>query len=199
MPTAGEDPAQWEFPPDVGPGLRGGQPARIPGARRGRGVLDRPGRGLRARSPRRGTADAGRVRDRPGQDAADGEGGVLGLQRLPTGRARTVVASYWRIGDRATREFVVEFYRNLSIRKLSKVEAFRRQLRWGCSSDTRRPRRSEGEARWNDRASPSTRARPAPSPRGMSCRPSSGPDSRSRATGGSMPPPDRARTGYRGR
>jgi CHAT domain-containing protein len=62
---------------------------------------------------------------------ADGEGGVLGLQRaFQLAGARTVVASYWRIGDRATREFVVEFYRNLWDRKLSKVEAFRQvQLR----------------------------------------------------------------------
>jgi len=64
---------------------------------------------------------------------ADGEGGVLGLQRaFHLAGARSVVASSWRVGDRATHDFSIEFYRNLwdKERKLSKLEAFQKAQRW---------------------------------------------------------------------
>ncbi len=179
---------------DVGPGLRGRQSARIPGA--GAGILtaltasELDLRGVELLTLAECETGLGKV--------ADGEGGVLGLQRIPTGRARTVVASYWRIGDRATREFVVEFYRNLWIRKLSKVEAFRQaQLRMIERYTPSPEERGRGPVERPGKPIDPGSARPFAA--GMSCRPSSGPDSRSRATGGSMPPPDRARTGYRGR
>jgi CHAT domain-containing protein len=86
---------------------------------------------------------------------ADGEGGVLGLQRaFHLAGARSVVASYWGVGDRPTREFVIEFYRNLWNRKikLSKLEAFQKAQVWMIETFTpsqeeqgRGPRERQGK------------------------------------------------------
>jgi CHAT domain-containing protein len=56
---------------------------------------------------------------------AGGEG-VLGLQRaFELAGARTVIASLWRIGDAATQKLMAEFYANLWVKKLPKLEALR--------------------------------------------------------------------------
>ena len=52
--------------------------------------------------------------------------GVFGLQRaIHLGGALTTVASSWNVSDSATKAIMVEFYRNRSERKQSKVEALR--------------------------------------------------------------------------
>jgi CHAT domain-containing protein/Tfp pilus assembly protein PilF len=54
---------------------------------------------------------------------AGGEG-LLGLQRaFQVSGARTVLASLWKVDDEATRELMLEFYRNLWENKLGKLEA----------------------------------------------------------------------------
>lgn len=56
---------------------------------------------------------------------ADGEG-LLGLQRaLQVAGARTVVASLWEVDDEATKFLMGQFYENLWIKKMGKLQALR--------------------------------------------------------------------------
>ena len=57
--------------------------------------------------------------------AAGGEG-LLGLQRaFQSAGARTVVASLWKVNDQGTQALMVEFYKNIWEKKLSKLDALR--------------------------------------------------------------------------
>jgi CHAT domain-containing protein len=52
--------------------------------------------------------------------------GLLGLQRaFQVAECRTVVSSLWKVPDRATQVLMAEFYENLWVRKMPKLEALR--------------------------------------------------------------------------
>src|SRR5262249_46491758 len=54
-----------------------------------------------------------------------------GLQRaFQTAGTRSVVASLWKVPDRATQELMTRFYHNFWQKKLSKVEALRQAQVW---------------------------------------------------------------------
>jgi CHAT domain-containing protein len=61
---------------------------------------------------------------------AGGEG-VLGLQRaFQSAGAKTVVASLWKVPDRATQALMIRFYDNLWNKKLTKLESLLEAQRW---------------------------------------------------------------------
>lgn len=61
---------------------------------------------------------------------AGGEG-IIGLQRaFQLSGAKTTITSLWQVDDAATQALMVEFYRNLFERKLSKLESLRQAQIW---------------------------------------------------------------------
>jgi CHAT domain-containing protein len=69
---------------------------------------------------------------------AGGEG-LLGLQRaFQVAGARTVVASLWKVDDRATRDLMERFYDNLWDREMGKLAALREAQLWMLNERGRR-------------------------------------------------------------
>ena len=63
-------------------------------------------------------------------DVAAGEG-VYGLTRvLHQSGVRSVVASQWKVDDRATQELMRRFYENLWVKNQSKIDALRNAQLW---------------------------------------------------------------------
>jgi CHAT domain-containing protein len=70
---------------------------------------------------------------------AGGEG-VFGLQRaFHLAGARTVVASLWKVPDRATEALMVRFYDNLWGKKMSRLDALHRAQLWLLREGPRHP------------------------------------------------------------
>lgn len=66
-----------------------------------------------------------------GLGAVAGGEGLTGLQRaFHVAGARSVIASLWKVDDRATQELMRRFYTNLWIRKMSKLDALRQAQLW---------------------------------------------------------------------
>ena len=66
-----------------------------------------------------------------GLGAVAGGEGLTGLQRaFQIAGAKTVVASLWKVEDRATQELMRRFYENLWIKKMSKIDALREAQLW---------------------------------------------------------------------
>ncbi|MCA9072957.1 MAG: CHAT domain-containing protein, partial [Planctomycetaceae bacterium] len=63
-------------------------------------------------------------------EVAGGEG-LLGVQRaFQVAGARTTVASYWKVNDRATRLIMEHFYRNLWEKEMTRLDALREAQIW---------------------------------------------------------------------
>lgn len=61
---------------------------------------------------------------------AGGEG-LTGLQRaFHIAGARSVIASLWKVDDPATQELMRQFYENLWIRRMTKIDALREAQLW---------------------------------------------------------------------
>jgi CHAT domain-containing protein/Flp pilus assembly protein TadD len=66
-----------------------------------------------------------------GLGATAGGEGIIGLQRaFQLSGAKTTITSLWQVDDAATEALMVEFYRNLFERGLSKIEALRQAQIW---------------------------------------------------------------------
>lgn len=66
-----------------------------------------------------------------GLGAVAGGEGLTGLQRaFHIAGARSVIASLWKVDDRATQELMKQFYTNLWIKKMSKIDALREAQLW---------------------------------------------------------------------
>ena len=66
-----------------------------------------------------------------GLGAVAGGEGLTGLQRsFQMAGAKTVVASLWKVDDRATQELMQRFYENLWVKQMSKIDALREAQLW---------------------------------------------------------------------
>jgi CHAT domain-containing protein/Tfp pilus assembly protein PilF len=96
---------------------------------------------------------------------AGGEG-IIGLQRaFQLAGARTTVTSLWQVDDAATQALMVEFYRNLFEKKLSKLESLRQAQIWMLNNPTvikDRDLTTRGKVREIKPITPDTPTEPAP-------------------------------------
>jgi CHAT domain-containing protein len=77
-------------------------------------------------------------------ETAGGEG-LLGLQRaFQTAGAKTVVASLWKVPDKATQMLMARFYDNLWQKKMSNLEALREAQRWLLHEGAKEPDLARG-------------------------------------------------------
>ena len=66
-----------------------------------------------------------------GLGAVAGGEGLTGLQRaFHVAGARSVIASLWKVDDKATQELMKQFYTNLWDKKMSKIDALREAQLW---------------------------------------------------------------------
>jgi CHAT domain-containing protein len=72
-------------------------------------------------------------------ETAGGEG-LLGMQRaFQTAGAKTVLASLWKVPDKATQTLMARFYDNLWNKKLTKLESLREAQRWLLREGAKQP------------------------------------------------------------